>query len=87
MDIAAWDSKAVLRTLRASMQGQNSNRAQKLQGHSDIPVTSSGKKGRPVEGAVEHRRTTTVVLDKRCKRDALRAAFAAEKEGVKEHAQ
>ena len=36
---------------------------------------------------MEHLQGPTSVPDKRCKRDALRAAFVADKEVVQEHAQ
>ena len=71
----------------ASRQDQTSNSSQELQDNSDIPVTTTGRRGRPPEAVAGHLQAPAFVLDKRRKRDALRVGFIADKEVVKEHAQ
>ena len=80
------EAKAVLHTRQAPTQDQNSSNSQDLQGNSDIPVASTGKRGLPTEDAAEPVQGPTVVLTKRRKRGALRVASVAGKEVVKGHA-
>ena len=53
----------------------------------DTRATGDGKRGRPPADVAADSQGPTCVLDKRCKRDALRAAFFAGKEVVEDHAQ
>ena len=52
-----------------------------------LRLKGPGKRGRPPEGVAEHLRGPTFVPDVPRRRDALRAAFVAETEAVKGHAQ
>ena len=81
------DSEASLEAPLASMHGQNSSSAREIQEYKDTPVTGTGQGGRLPEGAAESLQGPTSVPEKRCNRDALRVAFVADKEVVKEHAQ
>ena len=57
------------------------------QGTWEVPVTGTGENGRPSADVVGRLQGPTCVPGKRRKRDALRAAFLADKDVVKKHAQ
>ena len=75
-----------MKTRLTSMPDQKESGTQDSHENSDVPVTAAGQRSCPLADAAEHLQGPTCVLDKRCKRDALRSAFAADKEVVNEHA-
>ena len=67
----------------ASTHGQNSSRAQEVKGNTVISAAGTGKRGRPLGDVAGHSQGPTLVLDKLCNRDTLRAASVADKDLVR----
>ena len=80
------DSEEVLKTHLAAMDAEEKKRT--LTGSNDMDTSMSvlGARGRPPMGAAEHSEASRLSRHKRHRADALRAAFLAEMEVVKEHA-
>ena len=77
-------SEAALKTRFAPMRWQDLSSAQDSQ---EFPGSGAGKRGHPRGCAAEHLLGPEFDPDKRCRGDAFREPFVAEKEAVKEHAQ
>ena len=86
MVIIARAQMGVLDTRLTFTQEQQASSTRNTPMDLDIPVTGTGKRGRPPVHVAEHLQCPTFVLDRRCERDAPRAAFVAGEEVVKEHA-
>ena len=81
------ESREVSVTRSASIEDEESRRILTGYGASDASVTVSGKRARPPAGVAELPDGPAINQDKRFRADALRLAFAADTEVVKEHAQ
>lgn len=71
----------------APARNQQASFTRYVKGNLAAPVTETGGRSRPPADAVERPQGPKFVLDKRCKREPLRAARVADKEVVKERAQ
>ena len=81
------DAKEASETRVAATQDRPAISTQTLPTQEDTPVTSAAIRGRPTADVVGNLQCPAFVPDKRCKRDALRAAFVADKSAEKERAQ
>ena len=59
---------------------QHLRNAQDARGNLDVPVTGTEGRVRPPAGVAEYLQGPTLVPGRRCTRDALRAAFVANKD-------
>ena len=59
------DTREVFQTQLASIRGQNASITQEMQGNSEVPVTGTGRGGRPPGDVEDHSQRPTFELDKR----------------------
>ena len=76
-----------MKTRLTSARDQHESSTYNLPVDLEATATGAGKGCRPPADVAEHLQGPTFVLDKRCKRDALRVASVADKGAVKGYAQ